>query len=211
MPKTGNQALGHWQFFRHGMQPIAPAGVVYQVQRSPTFHPPMMGTSIQAGMSDLVSAVIPTGSSGRHTCKTISKLNTTSVASSLVVSTSKSEFAESHQIKAVEHYAPSTLAALLRVWVNGRPLPLAINKALILHQFPCWAISCMYIPKQVLRVWHLATFVRYLVAKHAGFPYLHRHCRKQWPKPTQWLLILVHVVRLLRFLCHSSSGWSRAF
>ena len=46
-----------------------------QVPRSPTFHPPMMGTSVQADLSDLVSAVIPTGSSAMSMSH-ISKLNT---------------------------------------------------------------------------------------------------------------------------------------
>lgn len=132
---SGSLKVGGLQFcprplavYSPGMQHITLAGCVPQVPRSPTFHPPMMGTSVQAGISDLVSAVIPTGSSAmsmshmhdhlkaQHLRQWLLILDSASSASSLFVSTLHSEFAESHRIKAVEHYAPSTLAAYIRMW-----------------------------------------------------------------------------------------------
>ena len=91
--------------FGFGMQPTVNAGLVPQVQRSPTFHPPMMGLLLHAGTSDLVSAVIPSGSSAmtmltmhdhlkaQHLRQWLLLLDSASRASTLVCSTVDSEFA----------------------------------------------------------------------------------------------------------------------
>ena len=91
--------------FRFGMQTTLSSGLFPQVQRSPTFHPPMMGLLLHAGTSDLVSAVFSSGSSAmtmstmhdhlkaQHLRQWLLLLDSASTASTLVCSTVDSEFA----------------------------------------------------------------------------------------------------------------------
>ena len=191
-PHFGSLSVGGLQFqprqlgvFRSGMQSTLSSGLFPQVQRSPTFHPPMMGPLLQAGTSDLVSAVIPTGSTAmtmstmhdhlkaQHLRQWLLSLDSASSASTLVCTTADSEFAESHRIKAVSHFAPSTLAAYLRIWRQWEAFA-------VCHQ------SCPYEPHasmvadflhvhsksslQGLATAHIRALTR--VSKHAGFPQL---------------------------------------
>ena len=151
--------------FRAGMQASLNQNLVPQVQRNPTFHPPMMGPLLQAGASDLLSAVIPSGSSAmtmssmhdhlksQHLRQWLLLLDSASSASTLVCSTVDSEFAESHRLKAVAHFAPSTLAAYLRMWRQWEAFAVCHHRRVLMnHHHPWLRTFYMFTPRRVRKV-----------------------------------------------------------
>eukprot|EP00435_Cladocopium_sp_Y103_P069657 s917_g33.t1 len=92
------------------------------------FRPPMMAELAQAGWSEPVSGVTPSGRSAfsmlamhdhlkaQHWKSWLNLLHTAGSHSDLFTVTKDSELASEHRVKAVSKFAPSTLSAYLRMW-----------------------------------------------------------------------------------------------
>ena len=77
------------------------------------------------------------------------------------------EHSESHRLKAVAHYAPSTLSSYLRMWGSWLSWPRVKSAHRSLLRWRFWQISCMFSLELVLKVSHLGTFVLWLGSQHA--------------------------------------------
>eukprot|EP00435_Cladocopium_sp_Y103_P074318 s85_g48.t1 len=98
------------------------------VLASQPFRPPMMAELAQAGWSEPVSGVTPSGRSAfsmlamhdhlkaQHLKSWLNLLHTAGRHSDLYTATEDSELASEHRVKAISKYAPSTMSSYLRMW-----------------------------------------------------------------------------------------------
>eukprot|EP00435_Cladocopium_sp_Y103_P015148 s4770_g3.t1 len=117
--------LGIWA---PGLNPLVAVPVRPQVPASQPFRPPMMAEMAQAGWSEPLSGVTPSGRSAfsmlamhdhlkaQHLKSWLHLLHTAGRHSDLFAVTEDSELASDHRVKAISRYAPLTLSAYLRMW-----------------------------------------------------------------------------------------------
>eukprot|EP00435_Cladocopium_sp_Y103_P062983 s777_g24.t1 len=111
-----------------GINPLVALPVRPQVSASRPFRPPLLAVLDQASLSEPIGGVTPSGHStfsmlamhdqleAQHLKSWLSLLDTAGHHSDLFTVTADSELASEHRVKAISHYAPSTMSAYLRMW-----------------------------------------------------------------------------------------------